>query len=127
MQTLFYWMLAQLKVRYWGVALEGEIPAEFVITAHARKRFRERVRYDYTNDEMRRHIIRVWFRGRKLTAEEARASEDTPRGLVDFQYREFLGFTYVFGMKLRNDIVQKYLVTIYKFTPEYEYAKRSGR
>lgn len=117
METLVYWILAYLKVRYWGVALEKEIPAEFVVTAHARKRLRERVVAGMSADDIRKMVIRVFFWGDKLTAEQARSSEDTPAGLVDFQYRQHAGFVYVFGHKPRGEYTQKYLVTIYKYRP----------
>lgn len=114
MRSLFEWLLVQLKIKCWGVALEKEIPAEFVVTAHARKRFRERVQYDLTNDGIRALTIKIYYRGRKLTPEEARASVDVPRALVDIQYRLWFGYVYVFGAKPRGEYSQKYLVTIYK-------------
>lgn len=114
MQSLFEWLLVQLKIKCWGVALEKDIPAEFVVSAHARKRFRERVGDNLTNDGIRKLTIRIYFNGRKLTPEEARASDDVPRGLVDIQYRLWYGYVYVFGTKPRGEYSHKYLVTIYK-------------
>lgn len=116
MRRLFYWILVYLKVRYWGVALEKEIPAEFVITAHARKRYRERVA-EITGDNLRKLVIKIFFTGRKLSAVEARASDDMPRGLVDFQYILHADMVYVFGHKPRGEYTQKYLVTLYKYRP----------
>lgn len=117
MRPLFEWLLVQLKVKCWGVALEKEIPAEFVVTAHARKRLRERLYEGMTGDDVRKLAIRAYFR-HKLTAEEARASEDMPRGLVDFQYRLHMGLVFVYGMKPRGEYSQKYLVTVYKYRPQ---------
>lgn len=117
MQALLHWLLVYFKVRYWGVALEKEIPAEFVVTAHARKRYRERVS-EITGDNLRKLVIKIFFTAQKLTAEQAKASEDMPRGLVDFQYRQHAGMVYVFGHKPRGEYTQKYLVTLYKYRPQ---------
>lgn len=105
-------VLRILKPTTWGVALEEEIPAGFVISAHARKRFRERVTDRFTNDELRRHVIKVWFRADHLSRAEARASEP-PKDLKNIQYRDSGGFVYVFGERDRRGYEQIYLVTVY--------------
>jgi hypothetical protein len=117
---LLTWLLRLLAVSCWGVRLQNDLPPEFILSNHARRRIEER---DFTSGayEPMNITVRAWYEGKRLPSSKGQATfvDQMPLGFNFFEYRLYSGFVYVYGVRWHSKLgfAQKTLVTAYHFIP----------
>lgn len=106
------WLTKWLKV--WGAVFETDLPPEFVITTHARKRINERM--GCSDDlKIKRLAVKAWHSSnhfRPATQIKENVAEYYWR---DYQYRELMGkiFVFAYGRNNRRGLPpSKVLITV---------------
>lgn len=104
-------LIKYLKVKVVGVALESELPAEFIITDHAFARLKERT----GSKKDKFDVMCAWYYGTEPPKEFKPEKCKKPPFIKNFVYRYYEYSTYVFGIKPFNGnskINQKILITV---------------
>jgi len=106
-----------LNIGVVGVGIEGiDLPYEFVITHHARKRMEKRMGH-LSKRQYKERVMEAWYNGEIDVEKVGFERGGGPRGFRDFQYRYHGGYIYVFGIRVHRKVVgsQKHLITIYNW------------
>lgn len=116
LQTLKQKLLTKLadELKVWGVDFETNYPPEFMISAHAERRFKERV--NCTKRKMMKMTVKAW----KSTIEIPKTNHFQYRAKYENKpyhvFRAYMGFIFVFRTRYRENCFepQKLLVTVFK-------------
>lgn len=113
------WVILYCKLACWGVALESDLPPEFIVSKHAVLRLGERDFFSgaYEPQDL---TIRAWYEGERLKQSDPNASgQKRPNGFNYFEYRKYTGYVYCYGIKIKRDFNQKTLLTVYPYHKEW--------
>lgn len=101
-----------LKIRYWGIKLERDIPPEFVITYHAERRAAERL--PVRPNDLHGMTIRAWYQGEEPPGSFQPKNEANSIRFRTIRYRYYAKVVWVFGVRYNKQAgyAQKHLVTI---------------
>lgn len=97
------------KLQCWGVALETDLPPEFIITKHAHNRMSER--FMCSEEKIKKIAIKAWYSKDYTHHVEYRSKV---KGYKNSVYRIYQGYIFVFTEKNIANLHfnQKILVTV---------------
>lgn len=111
--VLFKW----LKIRYWGVGFENDLPPEFVITNHAKLRLDKRLAYPHKN-KITQLMLEAWYDGEETPDTFKKDKGHKPKKTFSrFVYKYYEGYIWIWGVN-KSELIpdgQKYLITIYNW------------
>lgn len=102
--------------KLWGVEFESRLPHEYLITFHAEKRIKERVRV--TDSKIMKMVVKASNSIENVTQTNM-SDYEKKGGLRDYRhkryFKSYMGYTWVFTYKYRKDAntPQKILITVY--------------
>ena len=112
MEAILRWIITSIKIRYWGLKFEDQMPPEFIVSRHAEERATERLTTSKAG--VAEQTIRAWYKGVKPPA-----SFDVTRKPDRYRYRKIAyryhsGVVWVYGIRWvkQAGYQQKHLITI---------------
>lgn len=108
-----------LKIKYWGVGFELELPPEFIISTHADMRLRQRL--VESKVDMPKLVIESWYDGENppesFQPNMANIDPKMRKRFPKFKYKYYGNYIFIFGVRYSRFFHdgQKTLITIYNW------------